>query len=166
MQLLTQKICICLFSQFYSIQHVQSGIYNETYRLHQNVAPPLLPNFSFSFVQHLHERPQHAGSLPFLHTSAHTTMLEYHRKQMQGVFGSKLKGQFILLFNLFLLLFMDPTILFSTIHVSHYTILTNFYFYLQNFQQKVFSFSKISGSQIDTNTKYWKEKCEKFQGHK
>ena len=49
--------------------------------------------------------------------------------------------QFILLFNLFLLLFMGSTTLFSTIHESYYTISTNihesyciistnFYFYL------------------------------------
>ena len=40
------------------------------------------------------------------------------------------------------------------IHESHCTILANFYLYLQYFQQKVFSFSKISGSQ--TNPKYLK----------
>ena len=44
---------------------------------------------------------------------------------------------------------MDPTILFGTIHDSYYTILANFYFYLQYFQQKVFNFRKISGSQLD-----------------
>ena len=44
---------------------------------------------------------------------------------------------------------MDPTILFGTIHESYYTILANFYFYLQYFQQKIFSFNKITRSQID-----------------
>ena len=63
----------------------------------------------------------------------------------QCVFGSKLKNQFILLFNFFLLLFMNPTILFGTIHESYYTISTNFYLYLLYFQQKIFSFNKISG---------------------
>ena len=53
--------------------------------------------------------------------------------------------QLILLFSLFLLLFMGSTALFSTIHESHCTISANFYLYLQYFQQKVFSFSKISG---------------------
>ena len=32
--------------------------------------------------------------------------------------------------SLFLLLFMSPTALFSTIHESHWTILANFYLYL------------------------------------
>ena len=63
-------------------------------------------------------------------------------------FGFKLKSQLILLFSLFLQLFMSPTALFGTIHGSHCTISTNFYLYLQYFQQKVFSFSKINGSQI------------------
>ena len=40
-------------------------------------------------------------------------------------------------------------IIFGIIHGSHYTILANFYFYLQYFQQKVLSFSKISGFQTD-----------------
>ena len=64
-------------------------------------------------------------------------------------FGSKLKSQFILLFNLFLLLFMNHTVLFGTIYGSHYIISINFYLYLQYFQQKIFCFSKISRSQID-----------------
>ena len=54
-------------------------------------------------------------------------------------------SQLILLFSLFLLLFIDPTVLVGTIHESHYTILVNFYLYLWDFQQKVFSFTKISG---------------------
>ena len=44
---------------------------------------------------------------------------------------------------------MGPTALFGTIHGSYRTISANFYFYLQYFQQKVFSFSKISKSQTD-----------------
>ena len=39
--------------------------------------------------------------------------------------------------------------IFATIHGSHYTISANFYLYLQYFQQKVFSFSKISKSQTN-----------------
>ena len=64
-------------------------------------------------------------------------------------FGYQLKNQLILLFSLFLLLFMSLTTLFDTIHESHCIISANFYFYLQYFQQKVFSFSKISESQTD-----------------
>ena len=44
---------------------------------------------------------------------------------------------------------MSLTILFSIIYGAHYTISANFYLYLQYFQQKVFNFSKINGSQID-----------------
>ena len=51
--------------------------------------------------------------------------------------------------NLFFLLFMSSTALFCTIHESYCTISTNIYLYLQYFQQKVFNFSKISGSQTD-----------------
>ena len=64
-------------------------------------------------------------------------------------FGSKLKGQFILLFSLFLLLFMNPIALFGTIHEFYYTILADFYLYLLYFQQKVFSFNKISEFQTN-----------------
>ena len=46
------------------------------------------------------------------------------------VFSSSLKNQFILLFNLFLLLFMGLTVLFDTIHESPCTILVHFYLYL------------------------------------
>ena len=60
-------------------------------------------------------------------------------------FGSKLKSQFILLFNLFLLLFMSPTALFGTIHEFHVANSVNFYLYLA----KVFSFNKINRFQID-----------------
>ena len=70
-------------------------------------------------------------------------------KHIKCAFGSNLKCQLILLFSLFLLLFMGLTTLFGTIHGSYCTILANFYFYLQYFQQKVFSFNKISGSQTD-----------------
>ena len=56
--------------------------------------------------------------------------------------------QLILLFNLFLLLFISLTALFGIIYGFYCTISTNIYLYLQYFQQKVFSFSKISRSQI------------------
>ena len=56
------------------------------------------------------------------------------QSQTQCVFGSSLKSQLILLFNLFLLLFIGPTALFSTIHEFHCTISINFYLYLQHFQ--------------------------------
>ena len=56
--------------------------------------------------------------------------------------------QLILLFSLFLLLFMGSTILFGTIYRSYCTISAN-YIYLRYSQQKVFSFSKINGSQTD-----------------
>ena len=49
-----------------------------------------------------------------------------------------------------LLLFIGPIVLFGTIYESHCTILTNIYLNIQYFQQKVFSFSKISGSQTDS----------------
>ena len=62
---------------------------------------------------------------------------------------SKLKSQFILLFNLFFLLFLSSTAFFGTIHESYYTISVNFYLYLQYFQQKNFSFNKISKSQTN-----------------
>ena len=64
-------------------------------------------------------------------------------------FGKNYFWQLILLFNLFLLLFMSPTALFGTIYGSYYTISINFYFYLQYFQQKAFSFNKISGSRTN-----------------
>ena len=66
-----------------------------------------------------------------------------------SVFGFNLNSQLILLFSSFLLLFMDSTELFDTIHGSHCTILTNFHLYLQYFQQKIFSFSKISRYQTN-----------------
>ena len=44
---------------------------------------------------------------------------------------------------------MCHTALFDTIYRSYCTISANFYLYLQYFQQKIFNFSKISGSQTD-----------------
>ena len=49
-------------------------------------------------------------------------------------FGSKLKSQLILPFNLFLLLFMNLTSLFGTIYEFHCIISAYFYFYLYYFQ--------------------------------
>ena len=59
--------------------------------------------------------------------------------------------QLILLFSLFLLQLVDLTVLFGTIHGSHCIIWANFYLYLQYFQQKIFSFSKISKSSMFFN---------------
>ena len=61
-------------------------------------------------------------------------------------FDSKFKRQLILLSSLFLLLFVNPIAYFATIHESYYTISVNFPLYVHYFQQKVFSFSKISKS--------------------
>ena len=72
-------------------------------------------------------------------------------KKMLGTFLGHLS--FILLFNLFLLLFISLTALFDTIHRFHYTISTNFNIYLQYFQQKNFSLSKINRSQTNPNNK-------------
>ena len=44
---------------------------------------------------------------------------------------------------------MCHTAFFGIIYGSHSTISTNFYLYRQYFQQKIFNFSKISGSQTD-----------------
>ena len=67
----------------------------------------------------------------------------------QYLLGKDYFYQLILQFTLFLLLFIGPTALFDTIHRSHYSISANFNLYLQYFQQKNFSFSKISSSQMD-----------------
>ena len=52
-------------------------------------------------------------------------------------------------YSAYLLLFMGLIALFDTIHRFHCIISINFYLYLQYFQQKIFSFSKIRGSQTD-----------------
>ena len=54
--------------------------------------------------------------------------------------------------RLFLPAYFIIQFIFDTIYRSHRTISANFYFYLQYFQQKVFSFSKISGFQMDPKT--------------
>ena len=49
--------------------------------------------------------------------------IEVHNlKTIKCAFDSSLKSQLILLFSLFLLLSMDPTVLFGTIHRSHCTV--------------------------------------------
>ena len=53
---------------------------------------------------------------------------------------------------------MGLTVLFSTIHRSHGIISINFYFYLQYFHQKVFSFNKINGFQMDLKRRKNKNK--------
>ena len=67
-------------------------------------------------------------------TEKHPTQLKFVFSSIQTytkcAFGSKLKSQLILLFNLFLLLFMGSTVLFSTIYESYFTISTNFYIFL------------------------------------
>ena len=60
----------------------------------------------------------------------------------------------IIFANLFLLLFIVLIALFDIIHESHCIISANFYFYLQYFQQKVFSFNKIIGSQTHPKNKF------------
>ena len=57
-------------------------------------------------------------------------------------FGSSLKREPILPFNLLLLLIIGSFAFFGIIQGSHCTILANFYLYLQYFQQKIFIFSK------------------------
>ena len=71
------------------------------------------------------------------------------------VFGKNYFCQLILLLSLFFILFMSPTTSFGTIYRSHCTISANFYLYLQYFQQKTFSFNKISRSQTDPNYGSW-----------
>ena len=69
---------------------------------------------------------------------------------IECAFGMDEICELILLFSLFLLLFISPTAFFGTIHGSHCIISLNFYLYLKYFQQKVFSFGKINGSQTDS----------------
>ena len=57
-----------------------------------------------------------------------------------------------------------PTTLFSTIHESHYTILVTFTFIYSTFSKKKFSFSKISGSQIDLKFLHTHLQCLDFRG--
>ena len=54
---------------------------------------------------------------------------------------------------LFLPTYFTIQFIFVTIYESHCPISANFYIYLQYFQQKVFSFSKISGFQTDQHLK-------------
>ena len=52
------------------------------------------------------------------------------------------KKKIILLFSLFLLLFINLTILFNTIYRSYSIILTNFYFFFTIFLIIIFQFKK------------------------
>ena len=72
-------------------------------------------------------------------------------KDYKCSFGKNYFCQLILLLSLFFILFMSPTTSFGTIYRSHCTISANFYLYLQYFQQKTFSFNKISRFQTDSN---------------
>jgi len=63
-------------------------------------------------------------------SSAITLCLILESSHSKVVFGIGLKSQFILLFNLFLLLFIGFTALFGIIYGSHCIISANFYFYL------------------------------------
>ena len=85
-----------------------------------------------------------------------STLIHMHAK---CAFGMNYFCQLILLLNLFLLLFMDPTTLFGIFYRSYNTISANFYLYLQYFQQKNFSFRKISESQMDLKITKTKVSC-------
>ena len=55
---------------------------------------------------------------------------------------AKIKIQLILLFSLFLLLFINLTALFGTIHKSYCTISANFYFIYSTFNKKFLILAK------------------------
>ena len=78
------------------------------------------------------------------------TINNFFKRFTKFPFSKNYFYQLILLFNLFLLLFMSLITLFNIIYGFHYIILANFYLYLPYFQQKNFSFNKISRSQMDT----------------
>ena len=82
--------------------------------------------------------------------SIHQPKKKKKSKSIPCLFFQLIFCQLILPFSLFLLLFMDLTALFGTTHMSHYTVSTNIYLYLQYFQQKIFSFNKISRSQTNS----------------
>ena len=84
--------------------------------------------FFFEKIHHLH-LPRYLNKISKIYTKLTLCM-----------FGSNLKSKFILLFNLFLLLFISFTAIFNTIHEFHCTISINFYLYLSYFQQKNFYF--------------------------
>ena len=107
----------------------------------------LLPETNIQFL--FHQRKYYVISSSYYDLKLIILNLILQRQILQSQFGQLNFCQLILLFNLFLLLFIIPTTLFGTIHRYHCTISTNIYLYLQYFQQKVFNFNKISGSQID-----------------
>ena len=114
----------------------------------------LAKNKRIDFYLSLLAKPFHSFSAP---TQQYVLIRKLQNFNWIWTFNSKCPFdkdyfcQLILLFRLFLLLFMGPTAFFCTIHEFHCTISVNFYLYLQYFQQKVFNFSKKSGSQ--TNSK-------------
>ena len=77
-------------------------------------------------------------------------LLHLYCSETKFVFGKNYFCQLILLFNLFLLLFIDLIVLFNSTYGSYCTISANSYLYLPYFQQKNFSFNKISRSQRNT----------------
>ena len=99
----------------------------------------------------------------FFKTGSHSTIHTFKNYfvTMFLFFSNKRYPNRPLLFSLFLLLFMDLTALFGTIHKFRYTISTNFYLYLQFLQQKIFNFNKISKSQ--TNPDYGKSHFITYQ---
>ena len=99
--------------------------------------------YYFSFCQEKKMEKLYVIPYFFSLTSKYNSSFKF----LQCTFCSKLKSKLILLFSLSLLLFMSPTTLFDIIHRYHCTISSSFYLYLQYFfQQKVFSFNKISRS--------------------
>ena len=70
-------------------------------------------------------------------------------KQTLSVCLAKIKKPTYFTIQLIFVTIYELHYTFGTIHGSHCTISTIFYFYLQYFQQKNFSFSKISRSQTD-----------------
>ena len=73
-------------------------------------------------------------------------LLHLYCSETEFVFGKNYFCQLILLFNLFLLLYIGLIVLFNSTYGSYCTISTNSYLYLSYFQQKNFSFNKISRS--------------------
>ena len=67
-----------------------------------------------------------------------------------NIYNRQAAGSYVCVWQkIFLSIYFTIQFIFATIHRSHCTISANFYLYLQYFQQKVFSFSKISRSQTD-----------------
>ena len=116
----------------------------------QNETQPPLPSWNLHNYANNSSNNQNTSSIPccWLGISCNQARSVIGLNMTKYVFGSKLRSQLILLFSLFLLLFRGFTALFGTIHGSHYTIAAKFYLY----QQKIFSFNKISESQTSPNS--------------